>query len=118
MTIFLFCRNSNIYNSLVGNNDETSDNQTSNSNNGSSTPNINPFLIAVLMLTFDIPTALIGLWLSSLIAVPGFYLLKKISKHNIRYEKIPFGLFLGLGYGFIALVLRDILPFFHIFESF
>jgi prepilin signal peptidase PulO-like enzyme (type II secretory pathway) len=75
-------------------------------------------LIAVLMLTFDIPTALIALWLSSLIAVPGFYLLKKVSKHNIRNEKIPFGLFLGLGYGFIALVLRDILPFSHIFESF
>ena len=55
-------------------------------------------LLSVLALAVNFPISVIGLWFSSLIAIPGFYLLKLTSKNIIDNRKIPFGLFLSIGY--------------------
>lgn len=38
----------------------------------------------------------IGLWLSALFAIPGFYLIKMISEKHMQEKRIPFGFFLGV----------------------
>ena len=56
-------------------------------------------LIAVLMLLVNIPFSLLGLWLSSLIAIPGYFVLKRIfPDEKFSTGKIPLGFFLWLGY--------------------
>ncbi len=61
-------------------------------------------LILVLLLFFNMPVSLIALWFSSLIALPGFYYLKRTNKRILRVNKVPFGLFLAIGFTFIGLV--------------
>lgn len=74
-------------------------------------------LIAALTLFLNFPLSIIGLWFSSLIAIPGFYLLKRIYKNNIRDKKIPFGFFLGIGYtGTLLLGSRILIWYEHYFN--
>lgn len=60
-------------------------------------------LIAVLMLFVHIPLSLIALWFSSLIAIPGFYLLKITNKRISEVNKVPYGFFISIGYTLVIL---------------
>lgn len=65
-------------------------------------------LIGALILFFDIPFSLIAIWLSSLFAVVGFFVLRFIKGQNYNMVKIPFGFFLFLGFTSIILF-RDLI---------
>ena len=60
-------------------------------------------LVAVLMLFINVPLSLIALWFSSLIAIPGFYLLKITSKRISEANKVPYGFFISISYILIIL---------------
>ena len=54
-------------------------------------------LLAVLFLIFGLPLSLVGLWISAIISLPGFYLLKLFGS-RFDGNKIPFGLFIAIGF--------------------
>ncbi|MFZ1288480.1 MAG: prepilin peptidase [Melioribacteraceae bacterium] len=59
--------------------------------------------IGIILLLFSFPISLVGLWLSAFITLPGFYLLKYISRFHRYEQKIPFGTFISLGYFLLML---------------
>ncbi len=50
----------------------------------------------VLFFIYSLPVALSGLWLASLIAIPGFPILKKLESRFREEKRIPFGFFIAL----------------------
>ncbi len=60
--------------------------------------------IAVLTLVFTYLFSLVGLWVSALIAIPGSYFLKLLFTKLRDKERIPFGLFLSIGYLITSLI--------------
>lgn len=70
-------------------------------------------LIAVINLFFGYQIFLILLWLSSLIAIPGFYVIKSFRKKYPGETKIPFGFFLGAGSIIVSIFDERILPLFY-----
>lgn len=65
-------------------------------------------LLGALFLFFQLPVALFGLWLSSLIALIGFLTLKALGK-TFEEGRIPFGFFLGLTFVALAIFNDSIL---------
>jgi prepilin signal peptidase PulO-like enzyme (type II secretory pathway) len=61
-------------------------------------------LLAIINVFFGYKIFFIGLWLSALIAIPGFYLLKSFSKNYVQAKKIPFGFFLFVGYLIMSVI--------------
>ena len=57
-------------------------------------------LITILTFLLNIPLSFIGIWLSSLIGIFGFILLKNYSYRFKHENRIPFGLFLSMGFIF------------------
>jgi len=55
-------------------------------------------LLSSLSLIFSVTFSLIGIWLSSLIAIPGFFIIKYFNKKFKAESKVPFGLFIAVGY--------------------
>ena len=53
-------------------------------------------LLAALSFYWGYELFAIGLWLSAIIAIPGFYLIKMISERHMQEKRIPFGFFLGV----------------------
>ncbi len=62
-------------------------------------------LIFVLSLLLETPDSLIAIWLSSMIALIMVTASKLFYDKNIRHEKVPFGLFLSIGF-FIVFILN------------
>ncbi|MBN2571429.1 MAG: prepilin peptidase [Ignavibacteriales bacterium] len=60
-------------------------------------------LIFIIALFFGYPLALIGVWLSALISIPGIYLLKAIDKKRRNEIRIPYGFFLCICFIFFIL---------------
>jgi len=60
--------------------------------------------IGVLALFLVFPLSLIGLWISALIAIPGSYLIRILSKKYHSEIRIPFGSFLSAGYILTSLI--------------
>jgi leader peptidase (prepilin peptidase) / N-methyltransferase len=58
-------------------------------------------LLSSLSLLFSITSSLIGIWFSSFIAVPGFLIIKLFNKRFRTENKVPFGLFIAIGYTII-----------------
>lgn len=58
--------------------------------------------LGIISLLFAFPISLLGLWLSALIALPSFYLMKYLRPDYKDQDKLPFGTFISLGY-FISL---------------
>lgn len=59
-------------------------------------------LLAVLSFYWGYEIFAIGLWLSALIAIPGFYMIKMISERHMQEKRIPFGFFLGVVFSVIV----------------
>lgn len=75
-------------------------------------------LIFVLSLLLEIPDSLIAIWLSSIIALIMATASELFYNKNIRHEKVPFGLFLSIGF-FIVFILNikyELTGFQHIAE--
>ncbi|KAF0140072.1 MAG: Type 4 prepilin-like proteins leader peptide-processing enzyme [Stygiobacter sp.] len=53
-------------------------------------------LLVALSFYWSYEIFAIGLWLSAIIAIPGFYLIKMISERHMQEKRIPFGFFLGV----------------------
>lgn len=51
----------------------------------------------------------IGLWLSAIIAIPGFYLIKMISERHMQEKRIPFGFFLGVVFSVIVFYNKELI---------
>lgn len=66
-------------------------------------------MIFVSFLLFDFPVSLFSLWFSSLIGLPGFYFLKKYNKKFANEKRLPFGVFLSIGFILTGLVKHQIL---------
>lgn len=62
-------------------------------------------LLLSLALMTEVPLNLIALWISALLAIPGFYLLR-LTVSSFREEKrVPFGMFIAIG--FILVTIMD-----------
>lgn len=59
-------------------------------------------LIMVLMLMLEIPLSMIAIWTSALIAIPGFLLMKTFLKRFSGEIRIPFGMFISMGFILIS----------------
>ncbi|MBI1937426.1 MAG: prepilin peptidase [Ignavibacteriales bacterium] len=70
-------------------------------------------LMAVINLFFGYQLFFLGLWFSALISIPGFYLIKSISKAHSGETRIPFGFFLGIGFILTSVFDEKILPLFY-----
>lgn len=61
-------------------------------------------LLMVLAILFPFPNSILGLWMSSLLAIPGFYVLRLINKRFRENEKIPFGFFISICFALLIFV--------------
>jgi leader peptidase (prepilin peptidase)/N-methyltransferase len=70
-------------------------------------------LLSSLSLIFSITLSFIGIWISSLIALPGFLLIKFFNTRFAAENKVPFGLFIAIGYVIILFFQPGINYFFN-----
>jgi prepilin signal peptidase PulO-like enzyme (type II secretory pathway) len=68
-------------------------------------------LLAVLSIFFQLPVTLIGLWLSSLVALISIGILR-ITNFHFEGNKVPFGFFIGLTFISIRIFDNTILALF------
>jgi leader peptidase (prepilin peptidase)/N-methyltransferase len=55
-------------------------------------------LLFVLGLFFNMQLSLIGIWLSSFIAIPGYYIIKALKHNEIIDHKVQFGFFISIAF--------------------
>ena len=70
-------------------------------------------LIFVLTLMFQTLMLLIGIWISSVIAIIGFYFLKMFSTRFKQEYRIPFGFFLSVGFIVLGFLEEPLINFFY-----
>lgn len=66
-------------------------------------------LLFVLFLIFQFPMSLIGLWISSLMGVAAFAVIKNFNFISSKNRLIPFGLFLSIGFVIVDQIGAEIL---------
>ncbi|MDP4196301.1 MAG: prepilin peptidase [Bacteroidota bacterium] len=65
-------------------------------------------LLMALMFLVKVPLSLFALWFSSLIAIPVFFIMKLFIKRFSEEIRIPFGVFLGIGFILVKYFSEDI----------
>ncbi|MCU7522667.1 MAG: prepilin peptidase [Ignavibacteria bacterium] len=60
-------------------------------------------LIMVMTLFMDFPVSLLALWISALIAIPGYYTIRQFNNELKLKTLVPFGFFMAIGYSFTEL---------------
>lgn len=68
-------------------------------------------LLSALMIMINIPVGFIALWISAFTAIPGFYIMKLTIKRFADEARVPFGMFISLGFIMSVLLEENILPF-------
>lgn len=68
-------------------------------------------LLMSLGLFFNLTISLLGIWISSIVALPGYLILNSYNKDRFSGNRVPFGIFISIAYTIILLNQSNILHY-------